>query len=219
MRFVGDAGDAHPRGLSAHPAPVPLPRLVRQGRDRRRGLHAAAAEKAGLAAAFRRARAEGNAAAARSADDPDAVAARHGGDGNSRRNSARRVAICRAWNGWSPSMPDNFFAPDPRAAAGGASADRRRCAECGRGQAPALQRAARPARPIIAGAQEKIVSYLSIKEVRKLLYRLGPARVQGSRLPEMGGRSEGVERHPVAHAAGTRRCLAAAEISAHRPRT
>jgi len=28
----------------------------------------------------------------------------------------------------------------------------------------------------VAGAEEKIVSYLSIKEVRKLLYRLGPAR-------------------------------------------
>ena len=28
----------------------------------------------------------------------------------------------------------------------------------------------------LAGAQEKIVSYLSIKEVRKLLYRLGQAR-------------------------------------------
>jgi poly(A) polymerase len=30
----------------------------------------------------------------------------------------------------------------------------------------------------LAGAQEKIVSYLSVKEVRKLLYRIGPARVR-----------------------------------------
>jgi len=30
----------------------------------------------------------------------------------------------------------------------------------------------------LAGAREKIVSYLSVKEMRKLLYRLGPARLK-----------------------------------------
>ncbi len=84
VRFVGDAGDAHPRGLSAHPAPVPLPRLVRQGRDRQRCAACCGRGKSRPGAAFRRARAEGNARAARSRR-PDAGPARDGGDRNSRR--------------------------------------------------------------------------------------------------------------------------------------
>ncbi len=35
--FVGDAGDPHPRGRAAHPALLPLPRLVRPRRAGRRG--------------------------------------------------------------------------------------------------------------------------------------------------------------------------------------
>ena len=46
VRFIGDAGAAHRRGLSAHPAVLPLPRRLRRGRagsGRRRRLHRRAA--------------------------------------------------------------------------------------------------------------------------------------------------------------------------------
>ena len=65
VRFIGDAGDAHRRGLSAHPALLPLPRRLRPGRARRAtGLHACIAARAGLDAIVARAGADGNAQAA-----------------------------------------------------------------------------------------------------------------------------------------------------------
>ena len=66
----------------------------------------------------------------------------------------------------------------------------------------------------LCDAQEKIVSYLSIKEVRKLLYLARPRAVQGSRVPQMGRRFEGFECDSMACIAGAGRFLATAALSA-----
>ena len=70
---------------------------------------------------------------------------------------------------------DNFFASDPLLRLAALLANDENAAV---GIAEKLKLSnARSARLFdIAGAREKIVSYLSIREVRKLLYRLGPAR-------------------------------------------
>jgi poly(A) polymerase len=70
---------------------------------------------------------------------------------------------------------DNFFAPDPLlrlAALLPQDIDAARAIA----QKLRLSNAQSTRLTDVAGATEKIVSYLSIKEVRKLLYRLGPAR-------------------------------------------
>jgi len=61
---------------------------------------------------------------------------------------------------------DNFFAPDPVL----------RLAALGGGKTLRLSNAQGERLDDLAEAKEKIVSYLSIKDVRRLLYRLGPKR-------------------------------------------
>lgn len=61
---------------------------------------------------------------------------------------------------------DNFFAPDPVL----------RLAALSGGQTLRLSNAQAERLDDLARAQEKIVSYLAIKDVRRLLYRLGPKR-------------------------------------------
>ncbi|HWA90430.1 MAG TPA: CCA tRNA nucleotidyltransferase [Rhizomicrobium sp.] len=61
---------------------------------------------------------------------------------------------------------DNFFAPDAVL----------RLAALGGGQTLKLSNAQKDRLDDLADADEKIVSYLSIKEVRRLLYKLGPSR-------------------------------------------
>ena len=68
----------------------------------------------------------------------------------------------------------------------------------------------------LVDAREKIVSYLSIREVRKLLYRLDRAAFQGSRVPALGRGPEAFERHAMARAAGAWPSLATSRLSAHR---
>ena len=70
---------------------------------------------------------------------------------------------------------DAFFAPDARAQAGRASAGRCRAARA-LADRWKLSNADRVRLEDLAGGREKIVSYLSIREVRKLLYRLGKQR-------------------------------------------
>ena len=70
----------------------------------------------------------------------------------------------------------------------------------------------------IAGAKEKIVSYLSIKEVRKLLYRIGIAPFRDRVFIKWAEDPKEFECHQLAHAARSRLDLAAADISAHRAR-
>ena len=61
VRFIGDAGGAHPRGLSAHPALLPLLRLVRRGRAARsRRASLPASRRAPAWRALARTRAHGN---------------------------------------------------------------------------------------------------------------------------------------------------------------
>ena len=85
-------GDAHPRGLSAHPALLPLPRLLRRRRARSRpGCTAAIVGARRARAAVARARAHG-------ADEAPARAARGRGarrDGGIRPASAWCSAACR----------------------------------------------------------------------------------------------------------------------------
>ena len=85
------AGNAHRRGLSAHPALLPLPRLLRRGRARRRRPACRDRRARRARAAVARARAHG-------ADEAAARAARGAGarrDGGSRPARARCSAACR----------------------------------------------------------------------------------------------------------------------------
>ncbi|HEY2069526.1 MAG TPA: CCA tRNA nucleotidyltransferase [Rhizomicrobium sp.] len=170
IRFIGDAGERIREDF------LRILRLFRfhawygQGELDAEALRASAAEKAGLAKLSGE-RVQKEMLKLLAADDPIAVLRAMAASGilgeilPGQSNIARLerlVTIDR----------DNFFTPDPllRLAAlldGGAEevAERFR-----------LSNADRDRLADLVGAQEKVVSYLSVREVRKLLYRLGTQR-------------------------------------------
>jgi poly(A) polymerase len=70
---------------------------------------------------------------------------------------------------------DNFFPPDPLLRLAALLEDSRAAAEAAADRLK-LSNADRARLSAALGGEEKIVSYLSVKEVRRLLYRIGPDR-------------------------------------------